>query len=323
MARNPFLQLRGDQPITDPSSGLPTQYFLEMMFSTVDNAEDTADGLGSAVPNSRAITAGEGLSGGGDLTEDRTIALDASLDDLNDVDFSTPPTDQQVMVFDEASGLWIPADQSGGGGGGGGGTTPTVRSSSTVTGYESSYNIAWPTGTAEGDVVVIFGGHAYQINTPAGWSLIGTRSDQGFHNGTIIAKVMTSADITAGSVTVATTGSYYGVFHAVTLDSSASNFFFSTSGAAFSSSGTTSTSVVVPKVKPTDLCLVFATTRGDVTCTITNASATTIESYSGTEASGVVASVVGQAGPLGLPATGSFSSAGSGYYFGVVVFEGV
>lgn len=120
MARNPFLQLRGDQPITDPATGLPTQYFLEMMFGTVDNAEDTADQIGSAVPSSRTITAGDGLSGGGDLSADRTIALDASLDDLNDVDFSTPPTDQQVMVFDEALGLWIPADQSGGGGGGGG-----------------------------------------------------------------------------------------------------------------------------------------------------------------------------------------------------------
>lgn len=44
------------------------------------------------------------------------------LDDLLDVDtVTTPPTDGQALVFDAATKLWIPQDQSGGGGGGGGG----------------------------------------------------------------------------------------------------------------------------------------------------------------------------------------------------------
>ena len=122
MARNPFLKFRSDVPLVD-ADGYPTQYFLEMMSDLIGNAEDTDDELTDAVPQSRAINAGSGLTGGGNLTEDRTISLEPqSLDDLTDVDLdTTPPTDNQVLVYDESEGKWVPANQSGGGGGGGDG----------------------------------------------------------------------------------------------------------------------------------------------------------------------------------------------------------
>jgi hypothetical protein len=37
-----------------------------------------------------------------------------SLDDLSDVDLTTPPTDQQILAFDDASDQWKPANQSSG-----------------------------------------------------------------------------------------------------------------------------------------------------------------------------------------------------------------
>ena len=66
----------------------------------------------------RKILAGAGLTGGGDLTADRTLSLNAMLDQLNDVDVSTtPPTDGQALAYDAASSLWKPKTISGGGGG--------------------------------------------------------------------------------------------------------------------------------------------------------------------------------------------------------------
>lgn len=40
-----------------------------------------------------------------------------SLANLADIDYTTPPTDGQVLTFDEALGKWVPADPSGGSGG--------------------------------------------------------------------------------------------------------------------------------------------------------------------------------------------------------------
>lgn len=60
-----------------------------------------------AVPQGRKILTGVGLDGGGDLTEDRTISLDAVLNDINDVSVSSPG-DGQALVWDSATNLWIP-----------------------------------------------------------------------------------------------------------------------------------------------------------------------------------------------------------------------
>ena len=54
------------------------------------------------------------------------LGLGGSLDSLTDVDTSTtPPDDAQALVWDAASGLWVPGDVAAGGGGGVGGTEAT------------------------------------------------------------------------------------------------------------------------------------------------------------------------------------------------------
>lgn len=91
--------------------GYPNQFFIRW-------AQERSQEINNGVPPSRKINTGTGLQGGGDLSADRTISLNASLGNLNDVNLSTPPTDQQVIVFDAATNKWIPADQSGGSTGG-------------------------------------------------------------------------------------------------------------------------------------------------------------------------------------------------------------
>lgn len=66
---------------------------------------------GTAVLQNRRVDTGTGLTGGGDLSADRTISLDAIIDDLNDVDTATnPPTDGQALTWDSVDELWVPDD---------------------------------------------------------------------------------------------------------------------------------------------------------------------------------------------------------------------
>lgn len=113
-----------NQPIVN-ERGLPTQYFIRWAQERQIAIED---GISAAQAEqliidylaAHALQEGTGISitPTGNISDDPTIALDAVLDDLNDVDFSTPPTDGQVIGFDGASEKWVPVDQSGGGGGG-------------------------------------------------------------------------------------------------------------------------------------------------------------------------------------------------------------
>jgi hypothetical protein len=105
-----------DAQIVDPETGLMTPYFQRVLQTILGESEEVAEELGDAVPQSRVLTAGVGLSGGGNLTADRTFDLDAVLDDLTDVDTTTnPPADGDGLFFDNASGLWLPDAPAGGG----------------------------------------------------------------------------------------------------------------------------------------------------------------------------------------------------------------
>lgn len=205
------------------------------------------------------------------------------------------------------------------GGGGGGASTPSVRASNIQTSSNNSYTVSWPTGTVEGDVVIIFVGHAYQINTPSGWNSFQV-TNQGFYNGAIFAKVMTAADITAGSVTVTTTGTYNGIISAVTIDGSTVTNYV-TSSAVFGTSGVTSANTNVSLIQSTDLIIAFATTRGNIACDITNTSATSLQNQQATEASAAVETITGDSTVFGESVTATFASSGSGYYLGAIVFR--
>jgi hypothetical protein len=138
-------------PIVD-DKGNPTPYFQRLLEILLAEKAVT-DGLAAAaVQSDRAINTGTGLTGGGDLSADRTLSLDAVIDDLNDVDTTTtPPTDAQALIWDDANSLWIPGDVASGGGGG---SAPWEL-------IYSNTSITNPTGSIEidvtgfGDVVVM------------------------------------------------------------------------------------------------------------------------------------------------------------------------
>ena len=78
----------------------------------------------------------------------------------------------------------------------------TYRSSAiTGSNNSNSLNLSWPTGTVAGDMVVMFASGSYYPSVPGGWTTI--KSSTGLIYNLIAAyKVLTSGDITAGSITV-------------------------------------------------------------------------------------------------------------------------
>lgn len=196
------------------------------------------------------------------------------------------------------------------------GSTPTIRGSNIQSSSNSSYTVSWPTGTLEGDMVFIFGGHGFSINTPTGWALIG-KSDGANWNGATIFKVLTAADILTGSVTVTAAGSFNGVLACISLVGSTVRKF--AVPAVFLRDGTGSTSVSIPIISAgaSNLILLFACNRG--TSTNTFSTGISQQSINATNASACLFAFT----PVsGLITTASFSSAGSGYYIASLALAG-
>lgn len=102
--------------------GTPTDYFIRW-------AQERQIDIGSAVSqavldaaiagvNAHTINAGAGISGGGALSTNPTLSLNAGINLLTDVDTTTtPPTDGQALIWDDGDSLWVPGDVASGGSG--------------------------------------------------------------------------------------------------------------------------------------------------------------------------------------------------------------
>jgi hypothetical protein len=64
-------------PIVYPKTGYPTPYFSQMLQRWLTEKKITDDLAADAVPGTRQVIAGAGLTGGGDLTADRTLDVGA------------------------------------------------------------------------------------------------------------------------------------------------------------------------------------------------------------------------------------------------------
>jgi len=99
----------------------------------------------------------------------------------------------------------------GSGGGGGGNTPPSVRGtpgffySSTLT----TFTYTLPGTAVAGDTVFVFIAGGYGPSTPSGWILV--ESSGGTMAGLVAYKILTSGDITTGSVSASTGGAYASV----------------------------------------------------------------------------------------------------------------
>ena len=92
--------------ISDGTASSEFIYWLNQQLATYKVAS-------AAVPQTRSILTGLGLSGGGDLSADRTIVLSAVLGNLTDIDVSTPPTNGQTLTWSSATSKWKPAAAGG------------------------------------------------------------------------------------------------------------------------------------------------------------------------------------------------------------------
>ena len=84
---------------------------------------------------------------------------------------------------------------------------PTLVGSSYAVSTANTVTINFPTGSAAGNVAVLFVGSAWVVTTPSGWTALANITSTQWQ-GAAFTKVLTSADITAGSVTVTLNGAY-------------------------------------------------------------------------------------------------------------------
>jgi len=118
-----------------------------------------------------------------------------------------------------------------GGGGGGGPTSLTYTGhSGNRTSGTNTITITWPTGTAEGDLLVttVWVDNATPtFTTPTDWTLLGNGDTGEYPKAYTYAKVMTAADITAGSQDFVCNNASYGltgIALALTPDGTISSF---------------------------------------------------------------------------------------------------
>jgi hypothetical protein len=82
----------------------------------------------------------------------------------------------------------------------------------------NSFTLAWPTGTLLGDLAIIFVAAGYGPSAlPTGWTSLYEQTAAANINGLVAWKILNSADITAGSVTVNLLGTSPGGAEIITL----------------------------------------------------------------------------------------------------------
>lgn len=197
-----------------------------------------------------------------------------------------------------------------------GGSTPTIRSSNIQSSSASTYTVTWPTGTVVGDLVVIFGGHGFQFSSPpSGWAELDNQQGGNF-NGATFAKIMTSGDITTGSVSITTTGAFNGVLVAATITGTTTQGLKGLKSLR-SSGGATAVFMIPPDYQTGDILLAFASQR--VAAAVTFSSGiTALQSINAANASGAFGTAISTL----LGETATFGSAGSGYYTSFASFRG-
>ena len=196
--------------------------------------------------------------------------------------------------------------------------TPTVRASSILPFNASSVTVSWPSGTIAGDLVVIFVGDGYAVNSPSGWAVFNNTGSNDWANGLTAAKIMTAADISAGAVNVTLTGAYNGVATAITIDGNTVNGVRDFTAAR--SSGNQSYSISSPaglfRASGSDLILGFTYIRGSMTTSISNF--TQIQSANTANASVFLGRYSATLSKIGLTESATYPSGNNGYYWSLL-----
>jgi hypothetical protein len=95
-------------PIVEPDSGKPSPFFIRLWqesFLRADAVDEIIGGIDSKADKATLINAGTGLSGGGSLAADRTLNLNANINQLTDVQISSP-ANLQFLQYDSTLSQW-------------------------------------------------------------------------------------------------------------------------------------------------------------------------------------------------------------------------
>lgn len=319
-------------------NGRPTQYFTrwaQQRQIDIRNAVSPAQALAIAQEYVATLQLQEGsgieITPNGLLPSNPTISADvqAILDQISTVHGSVlfrGATDWQALA-PGTTGQFLQTGGAGAdpvwatGGGGGGGSTPSIRATSSPIAFNAgSCVVPWPVGTVAGDTVFLFISHGFETSAiPTGWFSFFRDVSTSNVRASIFGKVMTPADISAGSVTINFGGSFNGVIQPVTITSGTlggvRSLFTIPSG-----SGATDIPLQNGNVRTSDLILAFVANRAASDNTF-SANWTSLQAVNATNMSSALGQYTGTP-PVFITDSATATVAGSGYISAVLSLEG-
>lgn len=234
-------------------------------------------------------------------------------------------TNGQVLTADstQATGLkWAAAAA------GGGPASPVIRATGIQAASASSFTVAWPTGTVAGDYVIIFAANGFAVTVPSGWTAVAAPTSGAQWNGAVFARVLNSADITAGSVVVTMSGTFSGVIATAAITGQPSGYSLASPNncartLAVQQNGSGSASITLAtdgSPLTTDLALYFGSNRAVSTNTV---SLGTLQRQANDGSAGSGCLYAGNPSAVGgVSPVFSYSTAGTGNYQAAVFLRG-
>lgn len=193
---------------------------------------------------------------------------------------------------------------------------PTLRGTPVIT--TTATSIAWPTGTAVGDLVIAICANENNVFNPGGgWANNVNFGGTAQISGCVFSKVMNSADIAAGSFSFSPNGSFPGVYALVAIVGSSQNGVRETPSSQFGSGATSRTLTTSGAVTNTDLGIYFGAVRVNTTPTISPG--TLVGTQSGSVSGALYTQNIPSSGALTI--TYSYPSAGAGDVQFIVVIK--
>lgn len=196
----------------------------------------------------------------------------------------------------------------------------SIRGSSIVAVNSSHYVVPFPSGTAVGDMAILFAGSEDAVQAPSGWTNLNNTFGGANWAGQVAYKILTSTDITTGSATVTPSSGVPGVAALLVIKSSFAGTVRETD-ASRNSSGSSSIQITTSSgVLGTDLSIYFGSNRAANSANTIDHGTQLQQASDGVGASGCL--YAQEPAPAGATTvTFDYPTAGAGNYQVIVVVE--